>query len=187
MKSSQSTRPPIGHGLNNLLALACLVLALVLPALTLYGLCSTPAEAWLAGLGVKPPPAADLSGWHIAPWQSGLAMLVGMLPVCGVAYGLLRARRCFLGFVRGETFSRGTVQHLRGLAAGIFASAIAGLLSPPLISVLLTLGAPAGKRALSLGVSSNEVLMLLFAGIVWQIAHVMTQAVELADEHAQIV
>jgi hypothetical protein len=187
MKSSQSTRPPIGQRLNALLALACLALALALPALTLYGLCTTPAEAWLAGLGVKSPPAADLSGWHIAPWQSGLAMLVGMLPVCGVAYGLLRARRCFLGFVRGETFSLGTVQHLRGLAAGIFASAIAGLLAPPLISVLLTLGRLRASAHSALGVSSNEVLMLLFAGIVWQIAHVMTQAVELADEHAQIV
>jgi len=187
MKSSQSTHPPVGRGLNTLLALACLALAVVLPALTLYGLCTTPAEAWLAGLGIKSSPAADQPGWRIAPWQSGLAMLVGMLPVCGVAYGLLRARLCFLGFVRGQTFSLGTVRHLRGLAAGLFASAAAGLLSPPLISVLLTLGAPAGKRALSVGVGSNEVLMLLFAGIVWQIAHVMTQAVELADEHAQIV
>jgi hypothetical protein len=29
--------------------------------------------------------------------------------------------------------------------------------------------------------------MLLFAGIVWQVSHVMTHAAELAEEHAQIV
>ncbi len=47
--------------------------------------------------------------------------------------------------------------------------------------------APHGERALSLGIDSNDLLMLVFAGIVWQIARAMTQAVELADEHAQIV
>jgi len=173
MKRPQPTAPA-------LLATTCLALAIALPVLTLYGLCTTSAEVWLARLGLKP-------GLPIALWQSGLAAGVGMLPVCAMAYGLLRARLCFLGFVRGETFSLGTVRHLRGFAAGLVSSAVAGLLSPALTSVLLTLQAPAGQRSLVLGVGSNEILMLLFAGIVWQIAHVMTQAVELADEHAQIV
>ena len=187
MKSSPSTSPPMGQRLNALLTLACLALACALPALTFYGLCTTPPEAWLAGLGIQPPSAVVQPGWRIALWQSGLAMLVGMLPVCGVSYGLLRARQCFRGFVRGESFSLGTVRHLRGLAVGMLVSAVAGLLSPALISVLLTLDAPAGQHALGVRVGSSEVLMLLFAGIVWQIAHVMTQAVALAEEHAQIV
>ena len=67
------------------------------------------------------------------------------------------------------------------------ASALTALLSPTLIGLLFTLGAAPGKRMLTLGVGSNDVLLLLFAGIVWQVAHVMTQAVALADEHAQIV
>ena len=187
MKSSTSPTPPVGQRINAFLAAACLALAIVLPAFTLYGLCTTPSEIWLARLGVKSSSPTGPLGFQIALWQSGLATLIGMLAVCAIAYGLLRARLCFLGFVRGEAFSLGTVRHLRGFAIGMFASAIAGLLSPVLISVLLTLGAPAGRRSLVLGLGSSEVLMLLFAGIVWQIAHVMTRAVELADEHAQIV
>jgi hypothetical protein len=187
MKSSQPRFPPVGQRLNALLAIACLVLGIALPAMTLYGLVTMPAEVWLAKLDVRSSPAGDQPGWRIAQWQSGVALLVGMLPVVGVAYGLLRARLCFRGFVRGESFSLGTVRHLRGLATGMLASAAAALLSPALASVLLTWGAPAGQHALSLGVGTNEVLMLLFAGIVWQIAHVMAQAVELAEEHAQIV
>ena len=187
MKNSRSTSSPASQGLNVWLAFVCLALAIALPALTLYGLCTTPSEIWLERLGIKSPSVTGQPGFPIALWQSGLAALIGMLPVCAMAYGLLRARPCFLGFVRGDTFSLGTVQHLRGFAVGMFAAAVAGLLSPVLISVLLTFGAPPGQRALSLGIGSNEVLMLLFAGIVWQIARVMTQAVELADEHAQIV
>jgi hypothetical protein len=56
-----------------------------------------------------------------------------------------------------------------------------------LVIVVLTLGAPAGQRALSLGLGSNELLTLLFAGMVWQIAAVMTRAVALAEENAQFV
>jgi uncharacterized membrane protein YhdT len=184
MKSSRSTTSPASQGINVWLAFACLALAIALPALTLYGLCTTPSEIWLERLGIKPP---GQPAFQIALWQSGVAALIGMLPVSAMAYSLFRARLCFLGFARGDTFCLGTVQHLRGFAVGMFAAAVAGLLSPVLISLLLTLGAPAGQRTLSLGIGSNELLMLLFAGIVWQIARVMMQAVELADEHAQIV
>jgi hypothetical protein len=187
MKSSPSAISPAGARLNALLALACLAMVMAIPALTLYGLCTTPPEIWLARLGGTSAFPAGQPGLQIAGWQSGLAVLAGMLPACAMAYGLFRARLCFLGFARGETFSLGTVRHLRGFAVGMFAAALGGLVSSPLVSMLLTLGAPPGKRSLGLTIGSSELLMLLFAGLVWQIAHVMTQAAALADEHAQIV
>jgi len=52
---------------------------------------------------------------------------------------------------------------------------------------VLTLGAPAGQRALAMGLGSNELLTLLFAGMVWQISAVMAKAVALAEENAQFV
>jgi hypothetical protein len=61
------------------------------------------------------------------------------------------------------------------------------VVSSTLITVVLTAGAPAGQRALSLGFGSNELLTLLFAGMVWQIAAVMAKAVALAEENAQFV
>lgn len=187
MPTASQPWPRGGSRLNAALALACLCLAVVLPALTLYGLLTTSAEAWLAGLGVRPAAGAAQTAWPIAPWQRGLATAVGMLPVGAVAYGLLRACLCLRGFGRGEGLSLHTVRHLRGLAAGMLAAAAAACLSVPLISVLLTMAAPAGRHMVTLQVGSNELLLLLFAGIVWQIAHVMTQAVELAEDHAQII
>jgi hypothetical protein len=187
MPPSTSLSPPAGRRLNALLAWMCLALALLLPALTLYTLATTPAEAWLADLGLEPLATAHPPAWHIATWQSGLALLAGMLPVCGVAYGLLHARLCFRGFVAGRCWDLGTVRHLRALASGMLFSALAGLLCPTLTSLLLTLGAPAGQHTLRVHIGSSELLLLLFAGIVWQIAQVLAQAVALADEHALIV
>ena len=95
--------------------------------------------------------------------------------------------RCFSGFSQAEYFSLRTVKYLRGFAAGIFASVVTGVLASTLVTVVLTMGAPAGQRALSLGLGSNELLTLLFAGMVWQIAAVMARAVALAEENAQFV
>jgi len=109
------------------------------------------------------------------------------VPVCCAAYGLVCAMRCFSGFSQAEYFSVRTVRYLRGFAAGVFASVVAGFLVSMLTSVLLTAGIPAGQRALAVSLGSNELLTLLFAGMVWQIAAVMAKAVAMAEENAQFV
>lgn len=157
--------------LLRLLVPCCLALAALLPALTVYGL-------WTGRGG----PVASLDG--------GLRLLLialGLLPVLGLAYGLVRAAGCLRGMAHGQVFGRGTVGHLRGFAVGMFLSAVASLLIGPATGVALAWSAPVGPRSLSLQLDSQPLLMLLFAGIVWQVAHVMAHAAELAEEHAQIV
>ncbi len=176
---------PSPFNLNQTLAWACLILAIVLPAAAIYGLWTASPQALLAQAGVN---LLQVSGEQaIAPWQRVLAVLIGLLPVAGMAYGLVRAWRCFAGFARGAVFRLSTVRHLRGFASGLMASSVAGLLAPTLLSVLLSWGAPAGQRALAVALGGQHLLMLLFAGIVWQIAHAMARAIEIADDHAQIV
>ncbi|MBC7683062.1 MAG: DUF2975 domain-containing protein [Ferruginibacter sp.] len=153
-----------GTRLSQFLAHSCLALAGALPLATLYGL-------W------RQPQVASTVWFTVA----------GMLPVGGLAYGLLQARQCFQGFVRGEVFSQSTVRRLRGFAAGVVVAAVAGLLLPTLRSLLMAWTGLADRHAVVVEFSSNNMLLLLFAGIVWQIAHVMAQAAALADEHAQIV
>jgi hypothetical protein len=169
-----------GQPLTRLLALACLLLAIGLPFGTAWGLWALPAGDWLARLGLQ-------HRGPVAAWQTGVASLVGLLPVAALCVGLLRARQCLLGFLRGETFGLATVKHLRGFAGALVASAVLGLVAPVLIGVVLTWNAPAGQHALSLSLASNDLLMALVAGIVWQVASVFTRAIELAEDHAQIV
>ena len=173
--------------LSRILAWACLSLAVLLPVAALGGLLQTAPVDMLGQMGIRLPSAAGPEALPIATWQYVLAVCIGMLPVGAVAYALLRARQCFSGFVRGETFSLATVRHLRGFAAGLLVSSIAGLLAPTAVVWLLTLDAPTGGRVLTVSLGSQQLLMLLFSGIVWQMGHAMTRAVELAEDNAQII
>ena len=166
--------------MTRLLSLVCLILALSLPVWTACALWALPTDGWFARVGI----AASLS---ISTWQRGLSMALALLPVAAMAYGLIRARQCLQGFLRQEIFTPSTVRHLRGFASAIFASACLGLVMPAPISLVLTWEAPSGHRALSLAVNASDLLMALVAGIIWLIATVFSRAVDLADDHAQIV
>lgn len=183
--ASTLTRPDVQR-LNNAFAWVCASLAVALPLAVCYQLITTPTEGLLlrSGISLSALQAAML---EVALWQRVLAVVLGMVPVCCTSYGLVCAMRCFSGFSQAEYFSVRTVRYLRGFAAGIFASVVTGLFAWMLISVVLTAGAPAGQKALSFGLGSNELLTLLFAGMVWQIAAVMGKAVALAEENAQFI
>lgn len=179
---SQPPRPAgVGSiAMSRLLAVACLALAIALPLLTGHALYELSAEGWLNRFGIRTP-------MPVSPWQVGMALALGLLPACAMAYGLFRVQQCLRGFVRGETFCLSTVRHLRQFAAAALSSAVLGLVVPVPISLILTWHAPAGQRALSVSIGSSELLMALVAGIVWQVAAVFTRAIELADENAQFV
>lgn len=172
--------------LNSAFAWACALLAVTLPLAVLYQLVSTPTLGLLQRSGITLS-ALHMVALDVTLWQRSLAVLLGLLPVCCASYGLVCAMRCFSGFSQAEYFSLRTVRYLRGFAAGIFASVVAGFLVSMLIGVVLTAGMPTGPRSLAVGLGSNELLTLLFAGMVWQIAAVMAKAVALAEENAQFV
>lgn len=158
-------------------SILCLALIVGWPALSVHVLAFDPETA-VEGFSLEPMPALTAA-------QRVTIVVVGLAPVAGVIYALLCARRCFQSFRRGEYFTLHVVRSLRGLAAGIVLWAVAGLLVTPVSSLLLTLGAE--EHRLTVELSSTTLLTLLFSGIVWQIADVMTKAVMLAEENAQFV
>lgn len=187
MRDLQNPSAGDSQRMSRLLAWTCLGLAALLPVAALHSSLQTSPVDMLTQMGIRLPSGADPESLPIALWQHVLVVCISLLPVGAVAYALLRARQCFAGFVRGETFSLATVRHLRGFAAGLLVSSIAGLVAPTAIGWLLTLYAPAGGRVLTVSVGAQQLLMLLFSGIVWQIGHAMTRAVELAEDNAQII
>lgn len=179
---SPAAAPP-ALKLSAALSTLCLVLILAGPLLT-FLLSMLNPEVVTEGLGVRSTSggAADSA---FSLYQRLVIIVFGLIPVAFATYGLLRARRCFRSFGRGEFFTAAVVGNLRGFAAGIALWVVAGWLSTPLMSILLTLGGEETRVTVEL--SQSGFMTLLFAGIVWQIADIMRRAAAIAEENAQFV
>lgn len=116
-----------------------------------------------------------------------LAFLVSMLPLAALICGLRQAQRCFNGFAKQQFFTAETVGSLRAFAMAVFVSTLLQPFAYAVLSLILSWTNPAGLRTLSIGISSDMWLGLLFAGTIIVIAWVMREAIAIADENAQFV
>lgn len=181
LEDASAARPPALR-LSALLALICLALIVVSVVMTLLILVLLP-EVATERLSLPAADAAADPAFTVA--QRVSIVVTGLVPLAFVIYALLRARDCFSRFSRGEFFTAEVVGSLRGFAAGIALWILTGWLSTPVLSLLLTLGEE--EKTLSIGFSLSGAMTLLFAAIVWQIAHIMRRAMEIADENAQFI
>lgn len=180
------TTRPARFDSNAVLGAICLVLAVVLPVLVAYYLATAPGGALLGSMGLPASSPLIRPGFELSVVQRAIVMITGLVPVSCMAVALMYARPCFRSFSRKQYFTLGVVRGLRGFAGAIFLSGLTGLLVAPLASVLLS--AISGEHlSLAISLGSSQVLLLLFAGIVWQIAGVMAKAVVLAEEHSQFI
>jgi hypothetical protein len=169
--------------LSVFLAWACLMAGIALPfAVLAYWLLAGANE--LALLGHL---RADAIHGPLHVWQRLAGAMCTLVPAGLASLGLWHAHRCFRGFIKGEVFTAGAVLRLRRFAACMGGSALAAIIAGPVLSVLLTWGNPAGARQLALGIGSDHLLTLLFAGMVWVMAAVIGQGQALAEENASFV
>jgi hypothetical protein len=183
MPTDAPTGSPPALKLSAALSTLCLVLILAMPILTALILILTPETA-TEGLGVAPA-SNGADGPSFSTWQRVIIIVVGLIPIAFVTYALLRARRCFRSFRRGEFFTAEVIGNLRAFAAGIALWVIAGWLATPLLSLLLTIFEEEKRLTVQFGL--NGFMTLFFAGIVWQIADIMRRAAAIAEENAQFV
>lgn len=169
--------------LSTVLSSLCLVLILAAPTLTGLLLILSPA-AVTEGLGLASGDGGA-AGLSFGVYERAVIVLGGLAPVAFATYGLVRARRCFRSFGRGDYFSSGVVGNLRAFAGGIALWVLAGWLSTPVMSILLTLGAEEHRVTVELNLAGF--MTLFFAGIVWLIADIMRRAAAIAEENAQFV
>ena len=170
-------------GPARLLGRVCAGLAMALvPAVLIVLLISWPKTSTvaLARMGI----AIDVA--HVSTWRLVLACALVLVSVALMAVALWHASRCLAAFSRREYFSALAVHHLRRFSALVFFAGLAGVVMPTLAVLVLTTGG-SGQASLSISLGSDDLFLLLFAGVSWQIARVLGRAVALAEDHAQIV
>lgn len=168
--------------LSGALAMLCLGVALLLPALMATYWWLTPAEGLFrqAGLGLAAPadfgPAVRLAGFALA-----------MIPLAALGLGLMSARRCFASFAAGRIFSVDAARGLRGFALWVGISALLKPIAGAALSLLLGAASPEPTRSLVLSIGSDTLLTLLFAAMVAIIGSVLAEAADIAAENEQFV
>ena len=168
--------------LSRVLARACegLVFALPLAVAAYWAVADAGSLAASAGL---PPLAVP----GLEPWQRAAGAAISLLSVAFLMMGLWQARRFFRLFAAGEVFTANAVRCLRRFAGWVALSVVARVLTGAALSVVLTVTNPTGMKHLAVGVSSDALLALLFAGMVWVMAAVIARGQALAEENATFV
>ncbi|MFV0664870.1 DUF2975 domain-containing protein [Denitromonas sp.] len=168
---------------SRVLAAVCLALIVALPAtVLLYWWLAEPAE-----LARQVNVSAEAVMAPLQPWQRALGGALTLLPVALLVSGLVQARRCFRLFAAGRVFVAESTGYLSRFAGRVAASVAVGMLCSTVLSVVLTVNNPPGMRQVAIGVGSNEILSLLFAGMVWLMAAVIGQGQSLAEENDAFV
>lgn len=167
--------------LSAAMAVLCTIIACLLIGLMVLYWARTPQNELLASLGIAGTiaPADEL-------WLRVLGGAIALVPLVALTLGLTAARNCFLALARGEVFSHPAVRGLRGFAFWLLVSTVLQPIAGSALSVLLSLGS-GGRGQLSFGLGSETLIALLFAGTVLVIATVMSEAIDIADDNAQIV
>jgi Protein of unknown function (DUF2975) len=169
--------------LSRWMVVACWLLLTVLP-LALVAYWATAGEDLLAGHANLP--ATAIQG-PIAVWQRIAAGAVTGVPLALLLAGVWQARRCFEMFAQGQVFTLQATTLLGRFAGWVAWAALASMVASSATSVLLTLNNPPGLRHLSVGIGSDHVFTLFFAGLVWLMAAVIAQGQTLAEENEGFV
>ena len=168
--------------LSRLMAIGCLFTSVLLVVAMLFYWAMTPPRTLLGQAGIP-----NASATEIDIFVRLLAFGISMVPLGTLIYGLLSARRCFDAFATGQIFSREPIGRLKAFSIAVAASAILKPVAGAALSVLLSFSNVAGAKTLALNIGSETLIALIFAGTVAVIAWVMTEALEIADEHKQFV
>lgn len=168
---------------SKLLAVVCLGLIVSLPVIAaVYWLL---ADAASLAAGANLPPGIVQNGLMV--WQRIAGALLTEVPLALLLIGVWQARKCFLLFARDKFFTLEVVGFLKRFAGWAAASAMAEIVAKALISVVLTMGNAAGMRHLAIGIGSDQLFLLLFAGMVWLMAGVINEGKKLAEENASFI
>lgn len=173
--------PPISRGLVRLVRTLCALGAVMLTVL--------PAWFWSSPTWVAQ--AADrMAGVHEITLDADalrLGALVGLLPMALGLYLLWQLWRLFGEYGAGRVFTPEATLRLRRFAWAVLALVLQAPLLRAVLSVVLTLGNPPGRRQLVLGFGSDDYIGLLLALVLIAIATVMAEAVRIAQDHEGFV
>ena len=119
--------------------------------------------------------------------QRLLAAAVALLPALAVVSALFALSRICREYALGRLFSDAVLAAYRFLGVSLVVTTCLHWLQPTLLGLALSLTLPPGKRFITLGVSSDDLLLLLITAMAFVLSSVMQVAQQVQIENAEIV
>lgn len=119
--------------------------------------------------------------------QRVLGAIVALLPTSGVAVALLCVAAICREYARGGLFTETVLVAYRRLGLTLAVTTALNWLHSTLLGLALAITLPPGKRFITVGISSDDLLMVLVTGIVFMLGSVMRVAQKVQAENAEIV
>lgn len=113
--------------------------------------------------------------------------LAGLPVLLTLAYGLWRLLRALANIERRAMFGLDTIAHVRAFAGAVLASTILAILEVPLRALLLRLLPGVPGHTFSIGVSNDQLLLMLVCALFYLIIRLMHEARRLAEENEGFV
>lgn len=173
-----------GPGWRPLSRWLCLLLAAAIPLSALVVLLNDWPRGVVAGLAPLGGGAHAFSS--LAGWLQTVLVALLMAPALLMGACLYQAAGCLACLTGPATLTPESVNRVRRFSAFMLASALAGIVIPTLVGVIVSL-VGTGHGTLTVGASTQQAVLIVFAAVTWQITRAMQAAISVADEYAQIV
>ena len=135
---------------------------------------------WPRGL-----PVGAVAGLTPALRWSGLACALPTVLLLG--YALWRLDLMLRACARGQMFARRTVGHLKAFAAGLLATLVLTITEPALRALVWKFGFGDSGRSVNVGVSSEELILMLICALFFLLASMMHEARRIAEDNEGFV
>jgi hypothetical protein len=116
-----------------------------------------------------------------------LGFLVDLIPMAATLYGLRRLRDLFHLYENGLIFTELNVRSFRSLGRTLIVWVACSVARNSLLSIVLTLNNPPGRRVITLGLSSADFSGVFVGIVVVTISWVMDEARKITEDQALII
>lgn len=128
-----------------------------------------------------------VSAQGVTAAQLCLGAALGFIPVANLAAALRELDSFFALYRRGDAFPPGAGERLRRVGLWLIALAVTAFVVRCTASVLFSWHLGDGNRQLAISISSSDIILLLFGGLVRMIGQVLVEARRVAEENRQFV
>ncbi|MES2322304.1 MAG: DUF2975 domain-containing protein [Pseudomonadota bacterium] len=123
---------------------------------------------------------------RLTPTQSVAGAAIGLPPLLALVYGLCRLHGALVHVERRLVFDLVTISHIRAFAGAMLGSTMLSILEVPLRALVMRYFALPGVK-LHIGVTSDQLLLILVCGMFYLIASMMHEGRRLAEENKEFV